>query len=162
MATMTLTNDEPDSMPIVDEQPFATVALAWAGFGSMLSVLLGIGDPYTDPQRVPTVTVSPKSIETGKWWEFEVQVQDPRGQVETYTLLITADDAPAKTDATGVKPTAAQVELIRYFAGGRPTGRSPKQSTYEACRRNGWIVPIAAFPFHQTTAAGLAVIGQSH
>lgn len=56
------------------------------------------------------------------------------------------------------KPTSIQAAVIAYFNGGPvPTGRVT-ETTYEACRRNGWIEPTDVHPFHRTTNAGRAAL----
>jgi len=55
------------------------------------------------------------------------------------------------------KPTATQVEVIRYFAG-KGTGKLNPRS-YPPCVRNGWIEAIEEFPYHRTTNAGRIAVG---
>lgn len=52
-------------------------------------------------------------------------------------------------------PTGAQAALIAHFNGTpAPEGVRINETTYDACRRNGWIERIDAWPFHRVTDDG--------
>jgi hypothetical protein len=62
------------------------------------------------------------------------------------------------------RPSPAQLAAIDYFTsvadGDLPRVDSTRTntSTYEACVRNGWLVPMDHFPYHAPTDAGRAVL----
>ncbi len=56
------------------------------------------------------------------------------------------------------KPTAAQVAVLRYYAGmGAPDSRNWGASI-RACRDRDWLDSIEDFPYHRTTEAGLKAL----
>lgn len=60
---------------------------------------------------------------------------------------------------TRVKMTAAQVHLVRHFAG-LPTGPKValRQSTYDGVEARGWVERCDQWPYRRTTTAGLAAL----
>jgi hypothetical protein len=60
------------------------------------------------------------------------------------------------------QPTPAQDRVIRQFNGDTTAHnghRTPTETTYKICERNGWIEQIETWPYHRTTQAGADAIG---
>lgn len=61
-----------------------------------------------------------------------------------------------------MKPTRAQIAVLRYYAG-LPSSTTHAGSrnwvaSLDACKRRGWVEACEEFPFHATTEAGIAAL----